>query len=300
MSGYLVRSVKAVLPTAIFVPLRTYVVRLLVWTSIVRTMRGTKVRDAFWLWLSFLVSPVTAATRLREWRDPVLLRDVVVDVRDIGRFSLRARTDDLWHVTPRREPAILACIRERLSPGDCFVDAGANIGFYSVVAARQVGPGGTVIAVEMMKPTAALLRRNLSLNRAETVRVVENALAERDGEVLFASMPSGSYGQASLRFAQGDERFEVLTTTLDTVLADVSSIKLLKMDLEGAEFGALQGALTALDRIEAIIFEHLRGSAYEPLEGFLLERGFRIESLGGNDSLAVRRGADARSRVELG
>ncbi|MDN2578969.1 FkbM family methyltransferase [Aquibium sp. ELW1220] len=253
-----------------------------------RDMSGVAIQDKLWLSLSFLAAPLTAAIRLNEWRDPVLFHDLVLDVADVGRFALRGRTDDLWHVAPIRERAILACVRERLNPGDTFVDAGANIGFYSVVAASQVAPSGSVIAIEMMKQTAELLRRNIELNNASSVSVVENALADRGGEALFASMPSGNFGQASLQSSQGDEHFEVLTNTLDAVLADVPYIKLLKMDLEGAELSALKGALKVLDRIEAIIFEHHELGVFNSIERILAQYGFRVEPLTDRDSLAVR------------
>ncbi len=60
-----------------------------------------------------------------------------------------------------------------------FVDAGANIGYWSIMASRRFG--WPVVAIEAAQVTAAKLRRNLALNGCETVTVCENAISNADG-----------------------------------------------------------------------------------------------------------------------
>ncbi|MCF8469392.1 MAG: FkbM family methyltransferase [Parvibaculum sp.] len=279
---------RAVLPDRVYVRLRTYLVRLMTWTRIIGPVRGVAARDKFWLWVSFLMSPLTSLRSLHIWRDPVLVHDVTADVEGVGLFALRAFTDDLWHVTPIRERAVLACIRDRLRPGDCFVDAGANIGFYSIEAAKMVGITGTVVAIEMMKENVAVLRDNIRMNRCDSMRVVEGAVSANEGEVLMVSMPAGSFGQASLRRTDGETKYKVNSTTFNSVLRDTPSIRLMKMDLEGAELDALKGGGDVLGRIEAIIFEHLDQDSHAHISSLLSAGGFKIEKLDSCNSLALR------------
>ena len=288
MSAQITQFVKAILPAPLYAPVRCYLLRLHIWLRVMKSVAGVNAQDKLWLLVSFIASPFTAAVALGRWRDPVLLQDISVEVEHIGRFCLRAHTDDLWHVVPFREPAVLLCIRQMLRPGDCFVDVGANIGVYTIAAAAAVWPSGSVIGVEMMRETAEILRQHVRLNGASCVRVVEGALTSRDGELVRASMPAGSWGQASIAGSNGTETFDVQTTTLNSVLRDVPSIHLMKMDIEGAELEALKGADEVLDGVEAIIFEALGSAPGEVIGELLVGRGFRVARLDGSNNLATR------------
>lgn len=72
---------------------------------------------------------------------------------------------------------------ERLKPGDVFVDVGANIGYFSLLASKLVGPGGRVVAIEASPEVFDLLRRNLELNKAHNVRAVNVAISDREGSL---------------------------------------------------------------------------------------------------------------------
>ena len=240
----------------------TYLRRLSRWIVILAAIRGVTWRDEAKLLVSALASPLLSLRRLQQWEDPWLLFDVEVLVRSIGTFELRRRSDDLWHVLPSRERSVLTEIQSRLRFGDTFVDAGANIGLFTVAASRLVGPAGRVISIEMMPETAARLRTHVRLNGLSNVAVEESALSDQTGRHVIARVPPGRWGQASIQRRQSDATFEVATVgtaTLDDVLEDVKGIRLLKMDLEGAELEAMRGGSNALARTEAVIFEHLRG-----------------------------------------
>ncbi len=282
------RTLKATLPAAIYVPLRRWATRLLTWKRLMGQVRGATAVDGFWLWLSFLLSPISATSGLSGWRDPVLLHGMVADVPGIGRFRLRPHSDDLWHVAPFRERVVLECIQRLLRPGDCFVDAGANIGFYTIGSSRLVGPRGSVLAIEMLPGAAQIVREHVELNGASNVLVLEGALSARENEVIVASVPVGSFGQASIHHIGDGETVEVRTTTLAVALRDFPTVRLIKIDIEGAELEALKGGESVLDRVQAIIFEHLDQHALEQISSLLGSSGFRIDPLDGRNSLAIR------------
>jgi FkbM family methyltransferase len=213
----------------------------------------------------------------------------MVRVPDIGKFQLRRHSDDLWHVLPSREQAVTDAVKTILAPGDCFVDAGANIGFYSILAAHHVGLSGRVLSVEMMPDTATILRDHVALNALEQIEVIEKALSDSNGKVITAIVEEGKYGQASIANAldlPGGRAIQVNSTTLDSILNGIDSIKLMKLDLEGAESLALKGAKKSLKKTRYVIFEHWNECS--EVEQFLTALGFIVTNLDGRNGLASR------------
>lgn len=288
--------IKQSLPSVLHAPLgalATYLSRLRIWAGIAVSLRGAGLRDRIVLLGSSLAAPCTALRGLREWRDPYLLRDAMIVVPGVGTFRCRAGTDDLWHVVPQRESAVFHAIACRLAPGDCFVDAGANIGIYTILAARRVGMSGRVVAIEMMPGTARILRDHVALNRATRVEVVERALADRANRMMTAYVSEGKMGQASITAAarqDGKRAVEVKTTTLDDLLREISSVRVMKMDLEGAEEFALRGATESIGRIESIILESADDDG--PAARFLREHAFALRRLDGRNLLATKAPGD--------
>lgn len=145
---------------------------------------------------------------------------------------------DLFSIGLRR--VVLPLLRS----GDLVVDVGANFGFWSVLAARR---GCSVIAVEPVARTRALLVRNLERNGvAAAAEVVGEALSDAPGALEIA-VPDGESGQAG---AYADaaatlERETVAATTLDALLGE-RRVRVLKIDVEGHEWAVLRGAAGVL------------------------------------------------------
>ena len=83
-------------------------------------------------------------------------------------------------------------MRSLLRPGDVAIDAGANIGLFTVLAASQVGPHGRVIACEPSPTTMRLLRDNVERNGFDWVELREVALAETPGRLEMHVFHPGS------------------------------------------------------------------------------------------------------------
>jgi FkbM family methyltransferase len=123
-----------------------------------------------------------------------------------------------------------------LKPGDIFVDVGANIGWISLNAARQVGPAGRVIAIE---PIAELRRRmafNAASNGFDNITIVGSAVGDETGETRFHVNPS-QQGMSSIAAQDGYQTIRVPVTTLAEIVrkAGISRIDAIKMDAEGHE-----------------------------------------------------------------
>jgi FkbM family methyltransferase len=186
------------------------------------------------------------------------------------------------YLTRDFEPALRLCILRTLKPGDCFVDVGANVGFYSLVAARRVGPGGRVIAFEPNPATCARLRANIDLNGFANVSVVETALSDRSGQAGFFADTHGNSGASSL-LGRGLETIEstVLTETWDGFEERTAPPPptLVKIDVEGAEVQVLRGmsGLLAAARRPRFILEvsewSLKAAGSSPEELFDIMSG---------------------------
>ena len=132
-----------------------------------------------------------------------------------------------------------------LKPGQVVVDVGANVGFYSLLAAQRVGPSGRVIAFEPNLTAAARLRENISLNGFGNITVVEVAVADQPGTLRF-NCCSDSEGSSlySMGYYTPAATLEVPVTTLDNYCFSmgVTRVDVLKIDAEGAEVAVILGA----------------------------------------------------------
>jgi FkbM family methyltransferase len=186
-----------------------------------------------------------------------------------------------------------------LRPGDVAVDVGANIGLFTLLMARIVGPGGRVIAYEPEPDNLALLRDNVAFNYLTGwVEIIDRAAAGEAGTATFFATDRFK-GNSSLIEHTSDyftefgvdasARIEVETERLDDRLADLDRIALLKIDVEGAELGVLQGARGLLEAgvVRRLCVEVLRsrmGSDWEPFVELLRgmeSGGWRLSRLDG-------------------
>ena len=144
------------------------------------------------------------------------------------------------------EPDVSRAIELNLMPGDTFVDVGANVGYDTLLAARIVGAAGRVVAIEASPTTFALLTRNLALNEAANVRPVNAAVSDRRGKLDLHEPYEGNIGAATTLASRGG-RFvaSVDAMPLEEILtaAEITRLRLLKIDVEGAEPAILRGVL---------------------------------------------------------
>ena len=129
-------------------------------------------------------------------------------------------------------------VRDYLRAGDRFVDVGANIGLYSLLAASVVGPGGRVVAFEPGREPAARLHETLVLNRFGNIELVRSAVGEQPGDLVFDAGDEDATAHVSEKTGSPGERVPVVR--LDEVLDD-RPYAMAKFDIEGYEPFALRG-----------------------------------------------------------
>lgn len=147
------------------------------------------------------------------------------------------------------EPNLTRWIARTLNPGETFVDVGANIGYFTLLASSLVERHGTVIAVEPSPRLFEALRETLALNRIENTRLVNMAALDRETRVALYRGTEYHSGLTTTREERGLElECEVAAAPLSKILQpeEARSARLVKIDVEGAEWSAIQGALPLL------------------------------------------------------
>jgi FkbM family methyltransferase len=141
-------------------------------------------------------------------------------------------------------------LRRRLGPGDAFFDIGANIGFFTVLAARC---GASVRAFEPDPANYERLLRNVRLNDFGPAQVETHpcALGQESGHVLLSRPLTDNYGRSSTVASHSPDAIRVPLRRLDDLLHAFPSRCVVKIDVEGAELKVLDGAVAALDRMPA-------------------------------------------------
>ncbi len=149
------------------------------------------------------------------------------------------------------EAATLATWLRLIRPGDVAWDLGANIGVYTVLSGRAVGPAGTVTAWEPAPYTFGVLQEHIRANELEAIcRAEQAAVGSEDGGVVrFRADAAGTATNRISTAPAADGTVEVPVGTLDGWLTRLSRPPhLVKMDIEGAEVLALRGAGRLLGR----------------------------------------------------
>ncbi len=150
------------------------------------------------------------------------------------------------------EPDVTDFIRDRLKPGDTFIDVGANIGYHVLLAAGAVGAQGRVVAVESSPRIFRLLQATLADNGDPAqVRCVNMAAAETVGTLQLFEGPAQNIGLSTTVQTRGlQPEGQIPAAPLADLLErdEVKVARMVKIDVEGAEDAVLRGMADFLDR----------------------------------------------------
>jgi FkbM family methyltransferase len=184
-----------------------------------------------WRMRCILRRPATAS--LRPWRLKMFLP---ANWRGVEKLIFAFRED--------YEPE-LGYLQQILLPGMTFVDAGANIGIYTLVASRIVGDTGRVIAFEPSAQSFRILQRNIALNGLQNVLAFPFALAQTSGSTRLYHGPNAGLNSLGRDPSWKEDAEEIAIEQLDRVIQQTSTarVDMIKMDVQGAEELVLLGAM---------------------------------------------------------
>jgi FkbM family methyltransferase len=189
------------------------------------------------------------------------------------------------------EPHLTAWLKRRLKPGDTFIDVGANVGYYTLLAARLVGSNGHVVSIEPSPSAYATLTNAIEANRCSNVRSINAAASDTANRLTFYTESLGNLGGTSMvRPRNVVSSFKAYSRPLHELLKphELETSRLIKIDVEGAEAVLVRGFIPHLDRLRPeaeVVIEVtprlLRKRGEEVLDVLqpFLDRGFHVYRL---------------------
>lgn len=243
----------------------------------------------------FLRFRTLAAPRLMTWLDGLEL--LLVPGDEVSRAV---------YVSGLYEPSTASALRKVLHDGATFIDVGANVGLFTMLASRWVGPRGTVLALEPSRRECARLRHHVDHNSLDNVRVLQVAAGTQRGSALLHVADAGHAGQNTLEarfvYPEVKEAYseEVPVLAIDDAVREhhLEKVHAIKIDVEGGEHNVVAGARETIARDRPTVILEMSGAAVEPghparagIEGLLGSLGYCLLAIDGETG-TLRRTVD--------
>jgi len=179
-------------------------------------------------------------------------------------------------------------IKKEIKQDDIILDIGANIGYYTLMFAKLVGENGKVFAFEPDPTNFALLKKNVEINGYKNVVLINKAVSNKTGKLRLFLCENNKGDHRIYDSKDGRKFIEIESVKLDDYFKNQNDkINFIKMDIQGAEYGAVKGMCGLLNKNKnvKIISEFwpigLKRSGVEPIEflKLLVEHGFKISEV---------------------
>jgi FkbM family methyltransferase len=188
------------------------------------------------------------------------------NVRIVTSLSDHIESQVFWQGFQEADEGVILLLKRLLPPDGSFIDVGANIGTFTLVAAR-CAVRGQVHAFEPSAHHFARLAHNVALNDFKNVTLNRKGLYDQPGEaVLFLPSQTGEMnnsGAASL-YTSGLEETRQVSEAVSLIRLDdyvreksIGRVDIIKIDIEGAELKALEGARETIARFRPLVFMEL-------------------------------------------
>ena len=197
--------------------------------------------------------------RLCAWGASWVKSQDAVVLHGVGRgLRFNAANSHSGFILGNHEPEVQELMETVLRPGMTCYDVGANVGFFAMLAARLVGPEGRIVCFEPLPQVAQQIGYNARLNGFSNVLVRQEALGGSNRDEVFNTSAEPTWGMLSTvgkSPVQASGQIHVPVRTLDSLCKEegLPLPDLIKMDIEGAEAEALNGAAETLKTARPIL-----------------------------------------------
>lgn len=253
--------------------------RLIIWIKIFIYFKPLTISSA----INLIVSCINDISRVIKgiYSNPITFSSGLyyIRFRDLLVYT-RKDSDDIYNLLPTREKPVEIMLRRLLKPGDIFVDVGANVGYYSLLAAKNKS---FVIAIEPAVSTFLVLKQNIRMNNFDGRILTVNKCSWKEEGIIELKIPKGLYGLASIISENMKFKFvnydvvKVECIKLDDILSNYDRIKIVKIDAEGAEYEILLGMMETMKKIDVIILELSRNIS--EVIRILKENNYKLKKL---------------------
>jgi FkbM family methyltransferase len=177
-------------------------------------------------------------------------------------------------------------IRSILMKGDVFIDIGANVGYFSVIAARLVGDKGKVYSLEAIPKIYDLLTETIVINDMNNIYPFNNAVYSENTKLRFCNMKDSAFSHISKDDNITESPIDVDSITLDSLIKEFGTVNAMKIDVEGAEMDVLLGGNKLIDRCRPKIVMEVQdwslqrfGYCSKDVLGLLRNTGYKVYDL---------------------
>lgn len=182
----------------------------------------------------YLIRSLTDSTKIVD----VQGNKMYLDSEDTLNLSTRG----VW------EPFGTEVFKKQIKEGDTVLDIGANIGYFTLIAAKIAGDKGKVYAFEPEKTNFSVLKKNVEINKYKNIVLIQKAVSNKNGKTSFY-LDKKDLGKHSLFNLDKGERIEIEIVKLDDYFKDYKGkIDFIKMDIQGAEWLAIDGMSSLLKK----------------------------------------------------
>lgn len=258
-----------------------------------------RARTLAWIGL-ILLNPPPRLFELHQRRrlrllEPILRRGALQVRGGIGaRLWLSAAHIEPWSaqaygtLSGNHEPMVAEALRRTLPEGGVFIDVGANTGFTSMLAARIVGSGGTVVALDPQAECAEAVSAHAALNGFAHVQVIQAAAAQATGEAEIIVVKDSLWTRlASVGEHELEQRRDVVRTVrLDDLVSsgEAPAPDVVKIDVEGAELDVIAGMSDLLRTRRPVVVCEMHGKN-AAFVATMREHGYEVTNLDGVEPL---------------
>lgn len=242
-----------------------------------------------------------SASTLKQWKrwwQYLRLKTPTV-MRWVDGFVLRIYPDNeifrALFIKGVYDPNSMMVVKNMIPAGGVFIDVGASFGYFSIIATDAVGPNGRVIAIEPSSRDYARLVDNIQINNlANIVSTYRLALSDKAGTALLSiateerSALNTLGKEFSFKGIESIAKEEIETVSLDEFLEfnPLDRVDFIKLDIEGSELKALQGAVKTIERFKPALMlgvneNALRasGTDHDKIQVTLTDLGYRAYKL---------------------
>jgi FkbM family methyltransferase len=211
------------------------------------SLRGYTVKDTFWINLAKFTFLFYKFFNRETSIGYYLCKDAIAK-NSYGIFFCRKASSDLSSIAEHREFEVIEKFKEIIRPGDMVIDCGGHVGKYAILASRLTGNNGKIITFEPHPGNYEILLRNLRLNKCSNVTAFNIGVWKEKGLHTLSLCPY--HAQHSMMTDYNKDYLRVKVDKLDTILKKnhIKAVKLLKIDVEGAEYAVLLGSLKSLKK----------------------------------------------------
>jgi FkbM family methyltransferase len=172
------------------------------------------------------------------------------------------------------EPSVLPVFLSSLRQGDRVLDVGANIGIFTLLAAKRVGAEGRIYAFEPIARNVQSICAGIMANGFDNVSLIPVAASDRQGAVAMHRNDDSSNGIVDVRAAMAGHADMAPTNRIDSLLCGIKRLDVIKIDIEGYEPCAWKGIRSLVERFRPLIFSEfspvaIRNTLAVDAEGYL-------------------------------